>query len=305
MNEPQKAQKILDALEALKNRMTEASALRSAISSRFDSELRTLQEEKKREQELGIKDIPRSVHNMIYHDLRTGHAKVYGAKRLFLDDLVRSAHIHKNRHYQWVLAEAYEAFEDFLEHIYAGMGYVDFDFWPMSDFGNIRFSDLPTKDFTWFLSQASLKKNKPNSILNCFGNTLKELKDIELRNQLDCHARFELCLISKLRHLIVHNSGLAKNKDEVIERTLKEAAINEKSKAILSAKANRFFKKLKNTDEIHVFLLGHTDPIHGLFSTHNLTDLLGFMMSYAQVLTEISLKHLYEKGLFKNQGEKN
>ena len=32
MKEPEKAQKILDALDALKNRMTEASALRSAIS---------------------------------------------------------------------------------------------------------------------------------------------------------------------------------------------------------------------------------------------------------------------------------
>ncbi|MFJ7007940.1 hypothetical protein [Pseudomonas putida] len=160
MKEPDKAQKILDALDALKSRMTEASALRSAISARFDHELRTLKAEKEREKEFGMEDIPRSVHHMIYHDLRTGHAKSYGAKRFLLDDQIRSAHIHKNRHYQWVLAEAYEAFEDFLEHLYAGIGYVDFDFWPRTDYKNTHYSDLPTKDFEWFLNQVALKKKK-------------------------------------------------------------------------------------------------------------------------------------------------
>ncbi|WP_202368174.1 hypothetical protein [Pseudomonas sp. MWU318] len=297
MNEPFKAQKILDALAAFKHKMTETSALRSSISSRFDSELRRLQEEKKHEQESGMEDIPRSVHHMIYHDLRNGRATTYGAKRLFLDDEIRSAHIHKNRHYQWVLAEAYEAFEDFLEHLYAGIGYVDIDFWPKSDFGNIDLSDLSTKDFSWFLTQVALKKNKPNSILSCFRNRFKELREIETKNHLDCHVGFELCLISKLRHLIVHNSGLAKNKDEVIARTLKASAINEKDKEMLTAKANKFFSNLKDSKETHVFLLGHTDPTHRIFSTYNLSDLLGLMMNYAQILTEIVFKQLHEKGL--------
>lgn len=297
MNEALKAQKILDALATLKNKMTETSALRSAISSRFDNELRRLHKEKEQEKELGMEHIPRSAHNMIYHDLRTGQATSFGAKRLFLDDEIRSAHIHKNRHYQWVLAEAYEAFEDFLEHIYAGVGYVDVDFWPKSDLGDIQFPELSSKDFSWFLNRVALKKNKPNSILACFRNRLKELRAIETKNQLDCHVGFELCLISKLRHLIVHNSGLVKNKDEVIARTLNASAVNEKDKEMLTAKANQFFSKLKDSKETHVFLLGHTDPTFSIFSIYNLSDLLGLMMNYAQILTELVFKQLHEKGL--------
>lgn len=301
MKEPEKAQKILDALDALKNRMTEASALRSAISSRFDSELRKLKEEKEREKELGMEDIPRSVHHMIYHDLRTGHAKTYGAKRLFLDDQIRSAHIHKNRHYQWVLAEAYEGFEDFLENLYAGMGYVDYDFWPVSDYKNTHRSDLPTKDFDWFLSQVAIKKSKPNSILACFRNKFDELRKIETKNKLDYHVGFDLCLISKLRHLIVHNSGVVKNKEKVIERIFRDCGINDRDKPALSLKANKFFSKLKSSEETHVFLLGHTDPTYGIFSTFNLSDLLSLMMSHAQILAELSLKHLYNNNLLKHR----
>lgn len=297
MNDPLKSQKILDALEALRSSLALASSLRGAINGRFDSELRALQAEKSREREPDAEPIPRSIQNMFYYDLRTGIATLYGAKHFFLDDQIRLAQIHKNRHYQWVLAEAYEAFEDFLEHIYAGLAYVDFDFWPMSEFGNTRYPELSTKDFSWFLHQAGLKKNKPNSILSCFRTTFKELREVELKNKLDLHAGFEICLIAKLRHLIVHNSGLAKNKDEVIEKTLREAGISERSKQTLTARANIFFNKLTNTEETHVYLLGHTLPGFNFMSIHNLENFLGFMMSYAQILAEISLRHLHSKNL--------
>ncbi|GLO05672.1 hypothetical protein [Pseudomonas putida] len=299
MSQPLKAQKILDALAQFKQRMVEASTLRAATSDRLQTELRALKTEKEREHEYNdeLKELPRSIYNMVYHDLRTGRAEVYGSKRSFLDDQIASAHLHTNRHYQWVLAEAYEAFEDFLENLYAGMGYMDADFWPMTDFGNIRMSELPNKDYEWFNAQVKQKKNKPGSILNIFRASFKELRELETKNKLNCHAGFELILISKLRHLIVHNSGKAENKDEVIKRMLSEAGISEKYKDALTARANLFFRKLKGADEIHVYLLGHSDPQHPVISAYNLTDFLGFMVSYAQIITEHSMAHLYLKGL--------
>lgn len=306
MSKPLKAQKILDALAQFKQRMIEASTLRAATSDRLQAELRALRTEKEREHESNdeLKHLPRSIYNMVYHDLRTGHAQVYGSKRSFLDDQIASAHLHTNRHYQWVLAEAYEAFEDFLEHLYAGMGYIDFDFWPMTDFGNVRISELPTKNFDWFNSQAKQKKNRPASILNILRNSFKTLKELETKNELDYHAGFELILISKLRHLIVHNSGKVENKDEVIQRMLSEAGISDKYKESLTARANLFFKKIKDTEEIHVYLLGHSDPQHAAFSVYNLTDFLGFMVSYAQITTELCMAHLHEKGLIESVDER-
>lgn len=300
MSQISKAEAVLDALSTFKKKMVEASLLSRASAQRFDSELRALKEEKERGCQHDIEGLPRSVNNMIYHDLRSGTATVYGTKHLFLDDQVTAAHLHKNRHYQWVLVEAYEAFENFLENIYASMGCADISFWPMSDFGNIKIPDIATKDIEWFLKQVKQKKNKPNSILNNFRSSFLDLRDVEVNNKCNVHVVFELILISKLRHLIVHNSGRVANKEEVVRRMLTDAAINDKHKEQLAARADKFFKKTKDTQEVHVYLLGHTDPDYPIFSTHNLGDLMGFLVGYAQVLTELSIAHLYEKGLIAN-----
>ncbi|HEK1008389.1 TPA: hypothetical protein SMP92_001645 [Pseudomonas putida] len=99
--------------------------------------------------------------------------------------------------------------------------------------------------------------------------------------------------------MIVHNSGVVKNKEKVIERIFRDCGINDRDKPALSLKANKFFSKLKSSEETHVFLLGHTDPTYGIFSTFNLSDLLSLMMSYAQILAELSLRHLYNNDLLK------
>lgn len=109
----EKAQKVLDALNAYKNKMIDASQLRRAINQRFSSELRALRAEKDRVDSFESEELPRSMNNMFYYSLRTGNATAYGAKHLFLSDQISAAHLHRNRHYQWVLAEAYEGFEDF------------------------------------------------------------------------------------------------------------------------------------------------------------------------------------------------
>lgn len=297
MDASSKVQAVLDVLSSFKEKMVEASHLRSAIAERFDSELRALKSEKERGCKLESEGIPRSINNMIYHDLKTGNATIYGARHSFLDDQIAAAHLHKNRHYQWVLVEAYEAFEDFLERVYAAMGYADNDFWPESDFITAQMSEVSVRDYEWFINQVKRKKNKPNSILVNFRRSFKDLRNIELKNKCDVHAVFELVLISKLRHLIVHNSGRVESEREVILRIVKEAGVSENYKEALVARASMFFNRIKGTQEVHVYLLGHTKPGLPMFSVYNLSDLMGFLVSYAQTLTEISVSHLYGKGL--------
>lgn len=293
----EKAQKVLDALNAYKNKMIEVSQLRRAINQRFNSELRTLRDEKDRVEKLEGEELPRSMNNMFYYSLRTGNATAYGAKHLFLDDQISAAHLHRNRHYQWVLAEAYEGFEDFLESIYAAVGFADPDFWVSSEFKPAWNVDPATQNYEWHVEQVKNKKNKPRSILTSFRNAFKELRDIEVNNKCAVHAPFEISLISKLRHLIVHNAGRVESKDEVIRRALTEAAVNDKDKDALTARAGMFFNRLKDGKEEIVFLVGHEIPHFGFMSIYNLEDLLGFLVSYAQELTEICMKKLYEKGL--------
>lgn len=289
----EKAQKVLDALNAYKNKMIDASQLRRAINQRFSSELRALRAEKDRVDSFESEELPRSMNNMFYYSLRTGNATAYGAKHLFLSDQISAAHLHRNRHYQWVLAEAYEGFEDFLESIYAAVGFADPDFWVPSEFKPAWNVDPATQNYEWHVEQVKYKKNKPRSILVSFRNAFKELRDIEVSNKCAIHAPFEISLISKLRHLIVHNAGRVENKDEVIRRALTEAAVNDKDKDALTARAGMFFNRLKDSKEELVFLVGHENPHFSFISTYNLEDLLGFLVSYAQELTEICMKHLY------------
>ncbi len=303
MNETLKAQVILDALNTFKKKMVDAGQLRSAINQSFDIQLRNLREAKEQEKQYELEALPRSVDNMFYYDLKSGHAVMYGSKRLFLDQQVTAAHLHKNRQYQWVLVDSYEAFEDFLEHIYAAMGWIDLDFWPMSDYRNVQTPEIPAKPFEWYQTQLKQKKNKPGSILNVFRTKFQELKKIETDNECNLHAVFELTLISKLRHLVVHTSGKVENKEEVVKRMLNEAAINDKHKESLTARANFFFNNLRDLQDVHVYLLGHTNPDLPFCSTHNLSDLMGFLVSYAQLITEISIGHLHQKGLIANIDE--
>ena len=44
-----------------------------------------------------------------------------------------------------VLVEAYEIYEKFIENLYSLMGYLNNDFWNLSDFGEIQFNDISNK----------------------------------------------------------------------------------------------------------------------------------------------------------------
>jgi hypothetical protein len=297
LGQPHKTQTVLDALDSFKKKMIEANQLKYAISQRFLSELRALKEQKERGDMPGLEGLPRSAHNMFYHDLRDGTAKFYGAKRVFIDDEISAAHLHKNRHYQWVLAEAYEDFERFITDLYAAIGYVDPDFWPVSDFGNIRLGEIIDRDINWFVAQAMKKRDKPNGILNSLRSAFPNLRKVEVDNKLGVHAVFELVMISKLRHLIVHNSGRVDNKAGVVTKILAESAINAKDKEVMSGRAGRFFNVVKASQETHVFLLERGIPDLPIATEDNLAVLLSFLVAYAQLLTEEALRYFYDKGL--------
>ena len=53
---------------------------------------------------------------------------------------------HYNKQMQWFLVEAYEIYEKFIENLYSLMGYLDNDFWNLSDFGEIQFNDILNKN---------------------------------------------------------------------------------------------------------------------------------------------------------------
>jgi hypothetical protein len=62
---------------------------------------------------------------MTFYDAITGNVIFYDHKKLSIEDRYLHIFIHKNKQYQWLLAEAYEEYEDYLENIYAYYGKVN------------------------------------------------------------------------------------------------------------------------------------------------------------------------------------
>lgn len=178
-----------------------------------------------------LKELPASVDNMIFRSARDGGHRVFAHKKTSLEEKASRVFYHKNKQYQWLLSEAYELFADFVEDAYAYAGYIDSDFWPLSDFGSISLSELKTKDFDWFAAQARAKRDVPQSALNRLREKLPDFADLEKNNKIGVDLKLLAILVEHLRHIIVHMGGVSKDKDKFIENVLKKTGYSSKGKA--------------------------------------------------------------------------
>ena len=76
----------------------------------------------------GARSAPKKFHYpLIISSFRTAQFNqqdfFYGYKERRLEDQKRAVWRHKNKQYQWLLAEAYELFEDFIESAYGFAGF--------------------------------------------------------------------------------------------------------------------------------------------------------------------------------------
>lgn len=172
-----------------------------------------------------LKDLSASLHNMTFYDAKTGIIKFYNRKKRSLEDRYLHVLLHKNKQYQWLVAEAYEEFEDYLENVYAYYGSINNSFWPLKDYGNISLSELGEKDYAWYVEQARKKKDIPHSILNRFRRQFTELRAIEATNKLEVNLSLAITLIEKLRHIIVHKGGKITSKDSFIKLTTEQSGL--------------------------------------------------------------------------------
>ncbi|MFA6444326.1 MAG: hypothetical protein WCV99_18510 [Sterolibacterium sp.] len=166
-----------------------------------------------------------SFHNMTFREPRTGRLHVYRQKELDLDTRKSNVLFRKNRQYQWLLAEAYEEFEDYIHNLYAYCGSTNSDFWPLSDYGSITLSNLKDKPFPWYVERSRLKKGAPHSILVRFREVFPAVRRVEVENTFEVNLAVAVALIEKLRHIIVHNSGKAFSKRKFIESVAKQTGL--------------------------------------------------------------------------------
>lgn len=166
-----------------------------------------------------------ATHNMLFTNANTGEKIFYCHRKLSIDDLLLESRLQKNRQYQWLLADAYELFEDFLFRAYAIVASVNKDAWPLSDYGNISLSDLALQDITWYVEQARKKKGAPRSILARIRELVPELRQMESDNALQINLSFAIVLIQEIRHLIVHAGGTTANTETFVSSVASKAGL--------------------------------------------------------------------------------
>jgi hypothetical protein len=196
-------------------------------------------------------DVNLFTYNCPYENLR----KPFKTIKTTLREYMREAYLHKNKQYQWLLAEAYELFEDYLEKLYALSGRHDNSFWQARHFGNISISDISACDYNWFMERVDKIQGKPQSILKQIKLKVPEIKIVEGKHREEIRLFFTVILIEKLRHIIVHNRGIVKDKEKFIDLILRESKYNESSEEVVNkAKAliNMFFGV--NEYSNHIFL---------------------------------------------------
>jgi len=234
-------------------------------------------------------------HNMVFFDAKDGSVHYFAQMQRSVQDQIDSVVIHKNRQYQWLLAEAYEAFEDYLEDLYACIGFSDNNLWPMSDFGSVSIKELPGKDLQWYKERVGEKRRKPLSILNQLRKVFPEICRIEEQNIFGINLRLSIITVEMLRHIIVHNGGIVDDKDAFIEGILKKAGLyksdDESARSVRFV--NAFFASGQYSRNITLLEIEqHRDiPNDGSY-VDRFDLLLGHLMSYAHYINEVAKTHM-------------
>jgi hypothetical protein len=285
--------------ESFLEKMTQIELYHRAIHEIADNELIELgkyAESLKENPELS--DLSSSGHNMYFYGAKDGVGKLYGQRTLNLNDRIKAVFIHKNKQYQWLLAEAYEIYREFLEELYAFAGFNDKNFWPLSDYGNLHLSELDGKDFDWYLQRVRIDKKKDVvKILKQFRGQFPELVTIENNNKLQVNLKLALLLVEKLRHIIVHNSGLTSDKEQFIQDILREAGLSNNGFPDIDNYnfVARYFGRERSSNSVALLEIRRTD-LHPLKAHIDvLGSLTGFLLAHSDLLFECLNARFSEK----------
>lgn len=229
-----------------------------------------------------FKDMGFSVNWMYFHDARTGKYTKYGSRKSSIEDRIKLAIFQKNKQYCWLLAEAYEEFEDFIESAYAYIGYKNNKVWLLNDFGKITFSELEDKDYDWYLEQSK----KISGILSRLRNLYPDFVNIEANNKLNLNLKVAIELIENLRHIVVHKSGVVRSRDAFLESILKKSGVWNNGK--YEVKYKDFIEVFFGVDEYKniIFLLEYPDLENPFISHNRYEQLTGYLMTYARLIFE-------------------
>lgn len=229
-----------------------------------------------------------SFDKMYYHCPKSGETKLYYNCEDSLQDRKNKVWLHRNKNYQWLLAEAYEAYEIFLRKIYAYVGSINPSHWPLSDFGDAKLNELENKGYEWYLQQANKKRNDfPNSVLKELRSLLPQIEVFEKSNKNEINLRVVLKTIEKFRHSIVHQGGKINDLNLLITKIKDECKVPKTSPEARTVETYVIRHTQQISEQTTIVLIER--GVTGLpneFSYNRFETLIQYMVSYCALLAE-------------------
>ncbi len=223
-----------------------------------------------------------------------------------IEDKIESLYYYHNKQYQWLLVEAYEAFEQYLEKLYSYVGFIDNTFWVAKDFGTLSINEIQNQNMEWFINQTTKKKEKPYSILKQIRKKIDTLSTYEKDNAINKNLPLMVSLISELRHVIVHKNGFVSNKIDFIEKVLSKVGLynngNYKNESDDICFIKSFFGLSRLDNMIVLLELEDTKnnlPIRVYYDKFE--DLLECLSSYVIMIHQLTQSYLNSKNLLSNE----
>ena len=285
-----------NTLSTFTNKLVDINNYQSFVKDATKRSFNHYQEQIERTKELDIGDMA-SANRLFSRDIENGDLLTLGGKNNSYDDLVQTVELHNNKQYQWLLVEAYEAFEDYINELYAYIGWKDNTFWVAKDFGNISIDELEEQDLEWFKKRVQAKQGTPESIYKQFRLKMKILKLLEKKNSQNIDYNFKIILIAKLRHIVVHNRGVIKDLDKFIETIFSEIGISQNGQNAEKYKSSILFYIGTTVDSENIVLLLEREHelVEGfpLMTYHDrLGNLIKELASYSILLRNLTQKYL-------------
>lgn len=199
-----------DAFELFSERIKDINSCKHDTQEIFEGRRKKLEAQlENRKNEVSSDEIY-SIRNFLYYAPSSGEPAMLGAKKTSVNELIERNSIHQLKMYQWLLVEAYEAFEDFLETAYAYCGVEGVSIWKRPKEWR---HEVGSEDIQHYFTE-----RKPYGQLKAFRAGSKHFAQYETNSPTGTNYKVVFVLIEKLRHLIVHDEGYCKNIKQLVDK---------------------------------------------------------------------------------------
>ncbi|MCX2708343.1 MULTISPECIES: hypothetical protein [unclassified Pseudomonas] len=151
-----------------------------------------------------------------YSSPSTSEEVTVKTKTYKLEDQIELNTLHKLKTYQWLLAEAYEAFEDFIDLVYADCGRRGSNLWVRPD----GWKHDGSNNLDHYYNIRRKTKGTPYVQLKALRERSSHFREFEIKE--GNNYRIVFVLIEKLRHLIVHEGGYCLNFETLMQSIQRE-----------------------------------------------------------------------------------